>query len=242
MNDSIRDALETICEWKKNREILIIKLKFIIRKLSELQKNVDISKLAGSSTAVIGATLTVVGVLLTPFTFGSSLGLTIAGGTLSIAGSLTSFGSHLVNFCISKSEMKVAQNLLNEDIRLLIKMQSILKEEKFSSELLVFLTLTESNLNKLIGAFQTSSALATTGEDIASLSASFIRKFVISLPKILYKLTIALNIFGTLFNIMEIVHTAKNVSSGFKSAYLKELENIANNMQEDLKCFYFILF
>ena len=91
MNDSIRDALETICEWKKNREILIIKLKFIIRKLSELQKNVDISKLAGSSTAVIGATLTVVGVLLTPFTFGSSLGLTIAGGTLSIAGSLTSF-------------------------------------------------------------------------------------------------------------------------------------------------------
>ena len=243
MNESIiRDALKIIFKWKKNREILIIKLKQIISKLNKVQRNVDISRLTGSSTAVVGSTLTVVGVILAPFTFGTSLGLTIAGGTLSIAGTLTSAGSHLVNFCISKSELKLAQNLLNEDVRLLIEIQNALKDEEITSELIGFLTLTGSNLNKIIGAFQMTTALTNTAEDIASLSASFVKKLAISLPKILSRLTIVFNLFGTLFNLIEIVHTSKSVSNGSKSECAKDLENVTNKMQDDLKCFYFVLF
>jgi hypothetical protein len=207
MNDLTKKVLMLISEWKKNRENLIKKLKSNIIKLNEVQKNVDISKLVGNSTAIIGTTMAIIGAILTPFTFGASLGLTISGGSLSAAGSLTSAGSHLANFCISKSELKIAQDMLNEDKRLLLEIQDILRDANFKGELISFLSQTGSSLSTIFGVIHLTSAV----DDVAKLSTYFVTKVVSNLPLVLTHITIALNLFGALCNIIDIFHTSKSV-------------------------------
>lgn len=66
------------------------------KKHLNLQKrNCTISKSVGVGTAGVGTILAIVGFALSPITFGASLGLTIAGGSLGILGSLTSTGTRI---------------------------------------------------------------------------------------------------------------------------------------------------
>ncbi len=224
----MNNAIFAIMKWKKNRENLIQKLKFIIDKLNAVQRNVDITKIAGNSTAIVGATMAVVGAILTPFTFGASLGLTIAGGSLTAAGSLTSVGSHLANFFISKSELELAQLLLDEDKRLLLEIQDILRDDHFRINLI---RSAGTTLGVMIGAIQ----LTCLADDIAFLSSNLVVRTATNISVMISSLTIVFSIFGALFNIADIVGTSQRMSQGSRSEYARELEKIVKQMEDDLR-------
>ena len=101
----VNETIEQIIKWKIQRENLILNLRTIIKKLHKVQKNVDISKLTGTSFSIIGAGLAIFGFAMTPFTFGFSLSIVLAGSGLGVVDSLTTGGANIVNYLISNLEI-----------------------------------------------------------------------------------------------------------------------------------------
>ena len=82
-------ALETFCDG-------------IILELENVRQNVNIASIVGSTVGLIGASLAIAGIITAPFTLGTSLGLTIAGGVVGSVGGLTSAGSKFTEMAINR--------------------------------------------------------------------------------------------------------------------------------------------
>lgn len=82
--------VERVTRWRVAREDLIAVLRARKAELIEIHKKVNICKVAGSSTSIAGGVLAIVGLGLVPFTFGSSLALTVTGSVLCGAGGIAS--------------------------------------------------------------------------------------------------------------------------------------------------------
>ncbi|XP_050404416.2 uncharacterized protein LOC126820457 [Patella vulgata] len=85
-------------------------------------KNVCISKIAGSVAGIVGSTMTVVGVVAAPLTFGTSLIVTAVGAGIGIAGGVTGGGATIADLVISKKRKKEMDALLKKDRELLEKL------------------------------------------------------------------------------------------------------------------------
>ena len=97
------------------RVLTIVKLSEIIEGLHETHHNVNISKVVGSSVGILGGGLSILGVVLTPVSFGTSLGLTIVGSGIAATGGLVSTGAGITEAIISKSKMNEAQAAISAD-------------------------------------------------------------------------------------------------------------------------------
>ena len=97
------------------RVLTITKLNEIIEELHETHHNVNISKVVGSSVGIFGGALSFLGVVLTPVSFGTSLGLTIVGSGIAATGGLVTTGAGLAETIISKSKMNEAQDAISAD-------------------------------------------------------------------------------------------------------------------------------
>ncbi|XP_041092933.1 apolipoprotein L4-like [Polyodon spathula] len=87
-------------EFEKEKleiEKLLTELCEIADGLDKVDRDCIIAKTAGSSAGVVGGVLTIVGIALAPVTFGTSLGLVIAGTATAVAGTVTSGGAQIVN-------------------------------------------------------------------------------------------------------------------------------------------------
>ncbi|KAK3094674.1 hypothetical protein FSP39_004800 [Pinctada imbricata] len=92
---------------KWNRSVITLEAfcEGVIVELEQVRHNVNIASIVGSSVGFIGASLALAGVIAAPFTFGTSLGLTIAGGVIGGAGGLTSVGSKFTEVALNKKPM-----------------------------------------------------------------------------------------------------------------------------------------
>ncbi|KAK3095854.1 hypothetical protein FSP39_020034 [Pinctada imbricata] len=92
---------------KWNRSVITLEAfcEGVIVELEQVRHNVNIASIVGSSVGFIGASLALAGVIAAPFTFGTSLGLTIAGGVIGGAGGLTSVGSKFTEMALNKKPM-----------------------------------------------------------------------------------------------------------------------------------------
>ena len=82
----------------------------------KIARDVRIAKIAGSATSlVVGGGLIIAGLILIPFTFGASVGLTLAGAGVGAAGTATSVGASIVSKVMSNSKVKKAREHINLD-------------------------------------------------------------------------------------------------------------------------------
>ena len=75
-----------------------------------------IAKIAGSATSlVVGGSLAIAGLVLIPFTFGASVGLTVAGAGVGAVGTATTAGASIVSKVMSKNRVRKAQEHIKLD-------------------------------------------------------------------------------------------------------------------------------
>ena len=82
----------------------------------KIVRDVKIAQIAGSATSlVVGGGLTIIGLILIPFTFGGSIALTLAGAGVGAAGTATSVGASFVSKVMSNSRLKKTREHINLD-------------------------------------------------------------------------------------------------------------------------------
>ena len=106
----------TLAIWRPIRRKTIDLLELHKDEVLKIVRDVRISKIAGSATSlVVGGSLTIAGLILIPFTFGASVGLTVAGAVVGAAGTATTFGSSIVSRKMFNNRVKKAQEHINLD-------------------------------------------------------------------------------------------------------------------------------
>lgn len=100
------------------------KIDDVADKLDKHSQNVDIAKVSGASGELAGRLISTAGFVLSFYTFGMSLSLTIAGAALSAAGGLTSIGAEIAREILT-SDLKKDADRISKDIN-----QTILEIDK----------------------------------------------------------------------------------------------------------------
>lgn len=113
--------VEIYSEWKREREQVIIELRKIAQNITMHHRNTNIAQLPASGLGITGGVLTIAGLLTVPLTGGVSLGLTIAGIILGVAGGATGLGATATDLGImidrskkAKKQMELHQNRTEE--------------------------------------------------------------------------------------------------------------------------------
>jgi hypothetical protein len=123
-------------QWISIREATMQQIYNTIENLKYHHKNVNISRVTGSSTSIIGNVMAIWGIVMAPATGGLSLSLTVGGAALGFAGGMTSAGASIADILIQKSNVQQAQQQLTRDYEhlyaisaLAIAIQSKIDEE-----------------------------------------------------------------------------------------------------------------
>eukprot|EP01084_Bolivina_argentea_P117167 208126_1 len=93
-------------EWEKSRNYVILQIATLSDALEKVIKDVGIAKSAGGGAVLVGGVLSATGLGLAPFSAGTSLGLTVAGSSLMLAGGTTSLISDIVKSVKEKGTVK----------------------------------------------------------------------------------------------------------------------------------------
>ncbi|CAN0126600.1 unnamed protein product [Lampetra fluviatilis] len=107
--------LEVYLEWKTKRIEVLKMLASMIVELKIRARDGNISKVAGSSTGIVGGALAITGLALIPVTFGASLGLTIAGTVMGVAGGITTAGASIAVLVMNNASTKEAMENIKKD-------------------------------------------------------------------------------------------------------------------------------
>ena len=102
--------------WRPVRRETIKLLDQHKNEVLKIVRDTRIAKIVGASTSLaIGGTLTIAGLALIPFTFGASVGLSVAGAAMGVAGTVTSAGASIVSSIMSNSRVKKAHEHIKLD-------------------------------------------------------------------------------------------------------------------------------
>ena len=113
--DNIEEFHQFYPSWKKKREETMRTIKEMIDWLNKVQFDVNVSRLTGASAGIVGGGLALAGLILIPFTFGASLGLTISGVAVGGSGAVISNGASIGSMSWDVAYKKKLGALLEED-------------------------------------------------------------------------------------------------------------------------------
>ena len=120
-----RKFTEAVRQWLPVRIRTIQEIRDTANKLQEHHRNVNISRITGSSASIAGSVMAIVGFALTPVTLGASIGLSAAGIGIAVAGGATVAGASVADVFIEKSNVKDVQNRLDRDFKQVKAIQGI---------------------------------------------------------------------------------------------------------------------
>lgn len=113
--ESLEILRNTFNEWKPKRIVSIEKLKEIRYEIQQQKQIHRIGNISYSAVGIVGAGLGITGMILAPFTFGVSLGLTATGAAVTASVGGASSIHTAVKRNIVDSKVKEAQDVLNLD-------------------------------------------------------------------------------------------------------------------------------
>ena len=120
-----RKFTEAVKQWLPVRTITIQEIKDTAKKLQEHHRNVNISRISGSTASIAGSVMAIVGFGLAPVTLGASIGLSAVGIGIAVAGGATTAGASIADIFIQKSNLKEVQNRLDRDFEQVKAIQGI---------------------------------------------------------------------------------------------------------------------
>ncbi|XP_054712296.1 uncharacterized protein LOC129221938 [Uloborus diversus] len=113
------EFFEKFPDWREIRKAIITELREIAEWINYHRRNCNISKTVGASVSLIGGILCATSAALIPLTFGATTPLAITGASMVGAGGATSFGATVAETSLESKNMKLAQELIKEDKRIL---------------------------------------------------------------------------------------------------------------------------
>jgi prefoldin subunit 5 len=219
----------------RSREKVIQKLRELRDDIQEEDRRHNIGKIAYSSTGIISGGLTIAGIAASPFTFGVSLGLTIAGAATGAATGIAGVSHGIAAHVFIKNKCKDAEELLQKHKS---EMESIKKciEDSFPA---VNTTIRGGGVVCNITAIVLKSTkLASRGAQAADCVAGTVKaivpKFLTVAGGVAAGITIVISI-GTIFNSGKKI--ANNDMHDAVVALNKVIEDLENEL-EDLKMNY----
>ena len=93
---------------------LLEDLKTIQEKVDKRHKYCNMATVGGCATSIVGGAMFLGGVVASPFTFGASLGLTVAGTALGIGGSMATASAKGVDFIVGKYDLNKTNKMVDE--------------------------------------------------------------------------------------------------------------------------------
>ena len=121
-----RELIDKARLWSVQRKNTVRILRELADDILEHHFNVNVARIAGSSSAIGGFALVATGFALAPFTFGSSVILSAVGGALCAGGGAAAAGSGLVRRRIIQKKLAIAQEAMEADQRALKPVQKLL--------------------------------------------------------------------------------------------------------------------
>eukprot|EP01084_Bolivina_argentea_P098620 177219_1 len=93
-------------KWKNCRNHAVLQIMTLAELFEKTTRDVGIAKSSGGGASIIGGGLFIAGVICAPFSGGVSLGLSVAGGSVMLAGGLTTLGSGFVKEFLERDTVK----------------------------------------------------------------------------------------------------------------------------------------
>ena len=139
----VYDEMKKMMSYRTNTIEL---MNSVADKLDEKHKDVNIAKLVGSATGVVGAVVTGAGIVLTPVTLGAGAAVAVGGGAIMAAGTATAAGTHVVEKVIEKDHLDKVQRAVDKDKKQCEKVKALWKEfENYSSKLIDTILLADTS-------------------------------------------------------------------------------------------------
>ena len=92
----------------------------VISRIQSIQETIDLhhdnvnkATVAGTTAGIVGGGLMIGGIIAAPFTFGASLGLTVVGATIGVAGGVTAAGAKIFDYKQSANNNDAVKRFLN---------------------------------------------------------------------------------------------------------------------------------
>ena len=120
--DELEAELTTLVQLRRET---IQELLQIASKLDKHHKNVNISKMVGSSVGIIGGVTGIVGLGLIPVSFGISAIVAGVGAGVAALGGITSSGADVAEFGITRKLVAKAQKAIDADKRQCEKVKAL---------------------------------------------------------------------------------------------------------------------
>ena len=115
IDDLCNKFFTVLQQWNSIREDTIQQIHNTIEKLNFHHRNVNVSRIGGSTISIVGSAMAIGGVIMAPATAGLSLGLSFGGTALAVAGGVTTAGASIADVLIQKSNVQDAQQQLIRD-------------------------------------------------------------------------------------------------------------------------------
>ena len=100
-------------------DVMIEEMEKTNNKLKEHHMNAKIARLTGSGVSIAGSLIAILGLGLSPVTFGTSLGFSIGGAVLAVAGGGTIAGAKITDASLQHLNIERVQDQLDRDYQLL---------------------------------------------------------------------------------------------------------------------------
>lgn len=96
--------------WEKERRECIKEIKKLANDIDFHHRNIEIARLPTGAVSIVGGVLTILGVALTPVTFGASLALTISGAVIGTGATVTGITTTATDIGIQATRLKKAKD------------------------------------------------------------------------------------------------------------------------------------
>ena len=171
-----KKEFDIVYKWIGVREVTIKMMRDTADEIDKHYKNVNISRIAGAGTAIVGGAMALGGGIATLVTAGVATPITapvIAAGTvMSFAGGTTSAGASIVDMIISKVKLSDVQKQIDTDNK---KLEELIQQKKVVEEITELLQkrINSSRENKdVLGAFTATTTVGRVGSGAVAICAT----------------------------------------------------------------------
>ena len=237
-----------IDQWIEIREKTIKDIRGTTEKLQKHHRNINISRITGSGISIAGSLIAILGFGLAPVTFGASIGLSVGGIALAVAGGGTAAGASIADIVIQKSNVKEAQEQLTHDYHLLQEIHEIAEGFQNVSQIDVNQQQSQGVSNTEVaaisgevlgqGLFRTGNLGVRLAEVTAfstlDIGAAAVRAGGVAARGVAAA-GIVLNVVLIPIDLIEIVRSSVSLAKGSQTKAIKRLNEIVQQLEEQLQ-------